>query len=64
MSMTATNIDDTNLHNGAIVDPVPIDPEVLEIVSRAVSKDSTHTPANLAGVCRRSALRVLSRLYS
>ena len=30
MTMTTTTIDDTNLHNGAMIDPVSPDPEVLE----------------------------------
>jgi hypothetical protein len=30
MTMTITTIDDTNLHNGAMIDPVSPDPEVLE----------------------------------
>lgn len=30
MTMTTTAIDDTNLHNGAMIDPVSQNPEVLE----------------------------------
>jgi transposase-like protein len=30
MTMTTTSIDNTNLHNGAMIDPVSPDPEVLE----------------------------------